>query len=78
MKYCLFALLISLPFNVSAQNIAATETSVPGGSLLLASYIGFFALLLGYLGVLSRRQSMMEDDLESLQRRMDSLIDSEN
>jgi len=78
MMFRLFLLLALLPLNASAQNIAATETTVPGGSLLLASYIGFFALLLGYLGVLSRRQSLMEDDLETLQRRIDSLVESED
>jgi hypothetical protein len=53
--------------------MASNETSVPGGVLMLASYIGFFALLLGYLAILSRRQSAIEDDLETLQKRLDSI-----
>lgn len=68
-------LLTFLPGLANAQNLAANENSVPGGSLLLASYIGFFALLLAYLGILSRRQSVIEDDIETLQRRLDTLVE---
>lgn len=70
-----FLAVTLLPGLASAQNLAAAESSVPGGSLLLASYIGFFALLLGYLGILSRRQSVIEDDIETLQRRLDTLVE---
>lgn len=65
--------LFFLSTNAFAQNMASNETSVPGGVLMLASYIGFFALLLGYLAILSRRQSAIEDDLETLQKRLDSI-----
>lgn len=65
--------LCLLSTNAVAQNMASNETSVPGGVLMLASYIGFFALLLGYLAILSRRQSAIEDDLETLQKRLDSI-----
>lgn len=57
-----------------AQNLAAQEKTVPGGTLMLAAYIALWALILGYVVVLSRRQSALDDDIEALKRRIDDLF----
>jgi len=59
-----------------AENLAARETTVPGGTLMLAAYISLWALILGYVAVLSRRQSALDDDVALLKRRIDDLFDS--
>ncbi len=72
---CLVVLAtLGLPLNVWAQNTAAQETTVPGGTLMLASYIALWLLIVAFLVVLSRRQSQVDNDLETLQKRIDDLL----
>jgi hypothetical protein len=54
-------------------SLAEQETSVPGGSLLLISYIGLWLLILGFVILLLRQQRATESDLDELERRLDEL-----
>ena len=68
-------LLVCLPATGWAQNLAAQETTVPGGVLMLAAYIALWLMIVGYLVVLSKRQASVDADLEKLRNRLDALLD---
>jgi len=66
--------LMALPGLAHAQGAPSQDVQVPGGALMLVSYLFLWALLLGYLAYLARRQSSIEDDLDTLRRRMDDML----
>ncbi|MEZ4458925.1 MAG: hypothetical protein R3E66_04210 [bacterium] len=74
MKNAIIVLALLAPATVWAQGPASEDTQVPGGALMLVSYLALWALMLGYLAYLARRQSIIEDDLETLQRRLDDSL----
>lgn len=70
----LFVLLLSVPAQAFAQGPASTDTQVPGGMLMLVSYLALWGLMLGYLAHLARKQATIEDDIEALRKRMDDAL----
>ena len=59
------------------KSLAETETTIPGGTLVLASYFGLAALVFGYLVTLSQRQRRIAADLEGLERRLEQLSEDD-
>jgi CcmD family protein len=57
-----------------ATSLAAQETTVPGGTLLMIAYIALWLLFSGYLFLIMRRQKALSRDLESLERRIDEAL----
>lgn len=55
-------------------SLAAQETTVPGGVLLIAAYIALWLLFFAYLAFIMRRQQALNKDLENLERRMDEVL----
>lgn len=74
MKYFAAFLVLAIPQLAVAQGPSSDDVSVPGGALMLGSYLLLWALMLGYLAYLAHRQSVIEDDLEALQRRIDDAL----
>ncbi len=70
--------LVALPGVAFAQGAPSEDVQVPGGALMLVSYLVLWALLLGYLAYLARRQSSIEDDLDTLRKRMDDMLGLED
>ncbi len=70
--------LVALPGLAHAQGAPSEDVQVPGGALMLVSYLVLWALLLGYLAYLARRQGLIEDDLEVLRKRMDDMLGLED
>lgn len=66
--------IVLLPASALAQGPASQDTQVPGGALMLVSYLVLWALMLGYLAYLARKQAALEDDLEGLRKRLDDLL----
>ena len=64
-----------LPGVAYAQGAPSEDVQVPGGALMLVSYLALWALMLGYL---ARRQGLLEDDLETLRKRMDDMLGLED
>jgi len=58
-----------------ADNVAAAEKTVPGGTLMMAAYIALWVMILGYVAVLSRRQNALDDDVEALKKRLDDIFE---
>ncbi len=70
------AVVASHPGVVWAQqeSAAAQETSIHGGTLVLAAYICLWVLIFGFVFFVMRRQRAVQDDLEGLERRLDDLF----
>ena len=66
--------ILAVPSLVWAENTAAAETTVPGGTLMLAAYLVLWVMIVAFLVVLSRRQSGIDADLVVLRKRMDELL----
>ena len=73
MKF-LVTLLLCIPASAWAQGPASTDTQVPGGMLMLVSYLVLWGLMLGYLAHLARKQGLLEDDIDALRKRMDDAL----
>jgi hypothetical protein len=58
----------------TSESKASQERTIPGGTLAIASYILFWLMTLGFVGVTARRQSALADELETLERRMDRVL----
>ena len=58
-----------------AENVAAKESSVPGGTLMLVSYVALWLLIFGYLALLSRRLKKSEDDFGNLRKELDERLE---
>ncbi len=54
-----------------ALSLAAQETSVPGGTLMLIAYLALWLMVFAYIAMIMRRQSALNRDLAALERRMD-------
>lgn len=68
------ALLLLTPSWAFAQeNIAAQETTVAGGDLMLVSYLALWLLIFGFVFTIFRSQRALQSDLDQLQRRIDGL-----
>ncbi len=59
-------------------SLAARESSVPGGLLMLIAYLALWLLVFGYLAMIMRRQSALSRDLAALERRMDDTFGGQN
>ena len=74
----LAAVLTSLPTVLLAQggelSKAARETTVPGGTLALVSYMALWAMLFGYVVYLARQQAQLDTSLEELEGRIDEVF----
>ena len=73
MALSLFMMLM-VPSQAFAQTVASAEDSVPGGTLMLVAYLGLWALIIGFLIVLSRRQASLDADIAILEKRLDELL----
>ncbi len=67
-------LLVVAPSFAWAQNKAAEETTIPGGTLVVASYLALWVMILVYLAVLSARQKRLDDQIDELEKRLDTLL----
>ncbi len=56
------------------ESIAASEKSIPGGTLALISYIVLWFMLLGYFVVLTTRLHKIKSDTQVLEKRIDDLF----
>ena len=56
------------------ESIAASEKTMPGGTLALISYIVLWFLLLGYFVVLTTRLRKIKSDTRVLEKRIDDLF----
>ena len=72
--FAVAAMLLN-PSDAWAQSTAAQETTVPGGTLVLAAYFCFVALMMGYLAVLNWRQRKLDQDIVALEKRLDELAE---
>ena len=68
------ALLLLIASPAYAENVAAKESSVTGGTLMLVSYIALWLLIFGYLALLSRRLTKSEEDFSSLRKELDDRL----
>ena len=67
--------IVAAPLGAFAQEtVAAAETDVTGGTLMLVAYLALWAMMLGYLFVLARRQQGLDRDLVELERRLDEIL----
>ena len=76
MKRLLTVSLVLMPSVAWAETVASSETTVPGGVLMLISYLILWVMIVGYLAVLSKRQQVVEEDVETLRHRMDELFNA--
>lgn len=70
----------SAPRHLAAQEAAtqaAAETTIPGGSLVVASYIVLWVGLLAFVGYLGWRQRRLYEELDGLEERLDAVFDDE-
>lgn len=71
----LFVLVSTLsPSFALAQNKAAQETTITGGTLVVVAYLALWAMLLVYLAVLSARQKRLDDEIDELEKRLDTIL----
>lgn len=72
----LTSLLVCSPTLALAQeSAAAQETTVAGGDLMLASYIGLWVLIFAFVALVLRSQRALQSDVDHLERRLDQLLD---
>ncbi|MGM0559403.1 MAG: hypothetical protein ACQEVA_23670, partial [Myxococcota bacterium] len=57
-----------------AESKASQERTIPGGTLAVMSYILLWLMTLGFVGFTAKRQSALAEELETLERRMDSVL----
>lgn len=55
-------------------SLASQETSIPGGVLVLVTYLVLWGLFGGYLFMIMRRQRALQRDLEGLDDRIDEVL----
>ena len=55
-------------------SLAASETTIPGGTLVMVAYMVLWLMFGGYLFFIMRRQSKLQDELEGLERRIDNVL----
>lgn len=68
------SLFCIVPSMAWAQNKAAEETTITGGTLAIVAYLALWAMLLIYLAVLSGRQKRLDGEIEGLEKRLDTLL----
>lgn len=66
-------LLLTPAWAFAQENIAAQETTITGGDLMLASYLALWLLIFGFVFTIFRSQRALQSDLDQLQRRIDGL-----
>lgn len=55
-------------------SVAERERTVPGGVLLIASYMVLWLLLFGFMALVWTRQRQAQQELQDLERRMDERL----
>lgn len=55
----------------AATSVAERERTVPGGALLIVSYMVLWLLLFGFMALVWTRQRQAQQELQDLERRMD-------
>ena len=73
----MYAWVWSVPSVATAQqelSKAAQETTIPGGQLMIVSYIVLWLGLLGYVGYLGLRQRELDDEIDELEARIDETL----
>jgi hypothetical protein len=68
--------VVLVPASAWAQaSEAAGETTIPGGTLAVVSYMAFWVMLMGFAGYLGWRQKRLSGELETLEHRFDQLLE---
>lgn len=67
-------LLTGVSQAAAQTSLAAQETSIPGGVLVLVTYLVLWGLFGGYLFMIMRRQRALQRDLEGLDDRIDEVL----
>jgi CcmD family protein len=70
----MIALAANLPAIAWAQNKAADETTITGGTLVVIAYFALWTMVLIYLAVLSSRQKRLDGEIDDLEKRLDTLL----
>lgn len=58
----------------AAPSVAEQERTVPGGVLVIISYLVLWLLLLGFMALVWNRQRQAQQELRELERRMDERL----
>ena len=69
---------VVFPAVASAQeqlSEAARETSIPGGQLVIVSYIVLWVALLAYVGYLARQQQSLDREIDELEERIEDSLE---
>lgn len=70
---CVVMLLWSTTASAQAS-VAAQETTIHGGTLVMATYIVLWLLFGGYLFAIMRRQRTLQREIEHLDGRLDEVL----
>lgn len=66
---------VAIPALAMAQNsVAAKETSVHGGVLVIITYLILWGMIFGFVALVMMRQKKAAQELSALEKRLDSLF----
>lgn len=71
-------LVLSWPSLAMAQDtLAGQETTIPGGTLVMISYLVLWAMIGGYVFFIARRQRKLQREIQGLDARIDDAFGGE-